>query len=329
MACRWSSLKYFMASCRTIRREPASPNSKGSKFPPGCWVDDDDRLNSQKDWSLARMNIRAAWAFAESRGRPVKGAGIVIAQPDTGVTNHQELSNIDRPAMFNLLESDRPLDATDPLTGFGNPGHGTGTASVVVSPETGDVTGSAPNARHIPIRAIESVVRLSQIKVAEAIDRAVDAGAHVITMSLGGIFSISLYRALLRAVEANVIVLAAAGNCVKLVVWPARFDDCIAVAGTNFDDAPWRGSSKGSDVDISAPAENVYRASVDAPSVGQGQGTSFAVALTAEGGGMLARIPWPQSGHRRSACARRNRAGYVPAASEGDGAPARGRLERA
>lgn len=84
--------------------------------------------------------------------------------------------------------------------------------------------------------------------------------------------------------EADVIVLAAAGNCVRLVVWPARYEDCIAVAGTNADDKPWRGTSDGPDVDISAPGENVFRARVEQgkpPSVGQGQGTSFAVALTA------------------------------------------------
>jgi serine protease len=260
----------------------AAPDDlESATFPPGCWVEEDKGLETQKSWALARMNVPAAWAHSQSLGRPSKGKGIVIAQPDTGITVHAELRDVDRAAMFNLLEPDRPLDATDPLSPSGNPGHGTATASVVVSLEAGDVTGSAPLARHMPIRAIESVIRVSQVKVAEAIDRAVDAGAHVITMSLGGIFSISLHRALLRAVEANVIVLAAAGNCVKLVVWPARFDDCIAVAGTNFKDAPWKGSCRGSDVDVSAPAENVYRASVTEPRVGQGQGTSFAVALTA------------------------------------------------
>ena len=64
-------------------------------------------------------------------------------------------------------------------------------------------------------------------------------------------------------------------------MWPARFDACIAVAGVNFDDAPLDGSCRGPDVDISAPAQNVYRASIGQPASGQGQGTSFAVALTA------------------------------------------------
>jgi subtilisin family serine protease len=83
-----------------------------------------------------------------------------------------------------------------------------------------------------------------------------------------------------RAVNADVIVLAAAGNCIGLVVWPARFDECIAVAGVDIRDAKWRGSCSGAAVDISAPAENVWRATVPNGS-GQGQGTSFAVALAA------------------------------------------------
>jgi serine protease len=85
-------------------------------------------------------------------------------------------------------------------------------------------------------------------------------------------------------VSSDVIVLAAAGNCVGLVVWPARYDACVAVAGTNNSDKPWQGTSSGPDVDVASPGQNVFRAHVEKgkpPTVGQGQGTSFAVALTA------------------------------------------------
>ena len=78
--------------------------------------------------------------------------------------------------------------------------------------------------------------------------------------------------------------MAAAGNCVKELVWPARYEDCIAVGGSNFHDKPWRGSCRGIDVDISAPAENVFRAKTGGfipNEVSQGEGTSYAVALTA------------------------------------------------
>ena len=48
----------------------------------------------------------------------------------------------------------------------------------------------------MPIRAIESVVRIRQITVARAIDWAIQEGAHVVTMSLGGIPASALHRAI-------------------------------------------------------------------------------------------------------------------------------------
>jgi hypothetical protein len=241
----------------------------------GCFAPEEPALPAE--WAIDAIRAPEAWAFSEANLRPSRGSGTVLAQPDTGVTVHPELVGITTVPGFDVLDDD--TDPTDPLDGQ-NPGHGTGTASVVVSGPAGTVTGSAPGASHMAIRAVESVVRITQVSVAEAIDWAVDHGAHVITMSLGGIFSFSLQRAVRRAVDADVIVLAAAGNCVGLVVWPARFDECIAVAGVDARGVKWRGSCSGAAVDISAPAENVWRAGI--PDVSQqGQGTSFAVALTA------------------------------------------------
>lgn len=262
---------------------PVAPDIEESaaQLMPGCWADPEPRIEAEKDWALKRIRAREAWDYADSMARPARGEGIVIAQPDTGVTGHPELRDVLSGGAINLMDPARPNDATDPMDYPGTRGHGTGTASVVVSGAPGVVHGSAPRARHLPIRAIHSVMRLSQTTVAQAIDRAVDEGADVITMSLGGIYSFALQRAVERAVAADVIVLAAAGNCIDFVVWPARFDDCIAVAGTDYDDLRWRGSCRGPDVDIAAPAQNVYRATAQDGAAGQGQGTSFAVALTA------------------------------------------------
>ena len=231
------------------------------------------------------MQVPAAWVFSEQAGRPSRGEDVVVAQPDTGITPHVELVGVAFVPGFDVIDDDS--DPTDPMTELGNPGHGTGTASVLVSLASHVVTGSAPKARLMPIRAIESVVRVRQITVARAIDWAIREGAHVVTMSLGGIPASALHRAISRAVEADMIVLAAAGNCVRLVVWPARYDDCIAVAATNAADQPWPGTCRGEPVDVSAPGQNVYHAVVlpggptGGDAVGQGQGTSFSVALTA------------------------------------------------
>jgi hypothetical protein len=122
--------------------------------------------------------------------------------------------------------------------------------------------------------------------VARAIDHARAQGCHVITMSLGGVFSWAVRRAIRRAVKDNLIVMAAAGNCVRLVVWPARHGDCLAIGGINVDDEMWPGSSRGSAVDVAAPGELVWRArnpeqQPGTNDVSGGEGTSFAVAMTA------------------------------------------------
>lgn len=244
----------------------------------GCWASEQAGLPVR--WAIDSIRVPQAWAYAAAKGRPAKGAGILIAQPDTGVTKHDELNGVPFVAPRNLLNG-KPDDPTDPLPKTGNPGHGTSTASIAVSPETLAMTGSAPLAKLMPIRAIEKVWLISQIKVAQAIDHAVNNGAHIITMSLGGLPSLSLQAALSRASDSGLIVMAAAGNCVKEVVYPARYEKCLAIGGVDNEDKPWVGTCKGREVDFAAPAQNVYRATAPNSGVAQGQGTSYAVAIAA------------------------------------------------
>lgn len=260
-------------------RPPAEVDTVESTVLSGlCWVNDAppaDRL-----WALKNIRADAAWQLAQ-------GAGIVVAQPDTGVAAHDELP----PAMLALEQAadvlDGDPDPTDPLdTGTANPGHGTGTASVLASPAGGQVTGAAPLARVAPIRCINDVKVFNTGPVAAAIAHATQAGCDVISMSLGGVPGRALRRAIRAAIESHQIVLAAAGNCVPMVVWPAKYSEVIAVGGSNAADLPWKGSSAGSAVDICAPAELVWRAERDAQNdplstVAAGQGTSFATALVA------------------------------------------------
>jgi serine protease len=237
---------------------------------------------ADKRWALDRTGVLQAWNLS-----PNKGNGIVIAQPDTGVARHLELEQgallLERAT--NILNgTNDPTDPLDPHTA--NPGHGTSTASVAVSRTAGEIAGSAPGAQLVPIRCIQDVKVLDAAPVAVAIDHARQQDCHVITMSLGGLGSRAMAAAIDRAIEEHIIVLAAAGNCVGLVVYPARYDAVIAVAGTNIDDSPWKGTCRGPAVTISAPAELVWRAERRSSSaaidiVSGGQGTSFAVALVA------------------------------------------------
>ena len=264
---------------------PDKGTEESANFAFWCWAKDEDKP-ADRDWAIKKVKLREAWEFSKSTNRPVRGRGSNIFQPDTGVvTSHREIPNGAANALgaANFIERGQP--PIDPMMGSGNLGHGTATGSVAASAVSHVVDGAAPQAKLVPLRCLKSVVRFNQSLVAEAVNHARVNGAHVVSMSLGGVPSMALHAAIRRAVDENIIIVAAAGNCVGSVVWPARYAEVIAVGGVNAKDQPWRGSSRGRSVDVSGPAEFVLRADARDPAnqnaVGGGQGTSFATAMLA------------------------------------------------
>lgn len=248
-------------------------------------------------WHLKEINATEAWLLLPPPGGQRHGKGIVIGHPDTGYTKHFEIWPQDgipprmKPELGYNYEEGKP-DPLDPMTGS-NPGHGTATASVIMSSTGGPnamfVTGAAPEAEIVPFRVKDSVIHFSFKNLIQAIYRAVDsAGVHVISMSLGGpLKSKALNSALDYAISRGVIVVAAAGNRYPWTVYPAGYDSVIALAATNCAHTPWDGSTNGSQVDLSAPGESVWRAYSHMKSktlkfdVEPSSGSSYATALTA------------------------------------------------
>jgi hypothetical protein len=268
-------------------------------------------------WHLHAMRVPEAWKLDPGGGGARFGKGISIGHPDTGWTEHTELIGeraLDTSRSRNFFEEGEP-SGRDPLWkdalaallaesiddggNLRSPGHGTGTGSVIVSrgrtdlrtppaPGEDQLTGVAPGATLVPIRAIRHVFMQRSIPVAKAICHAADNDCHVISMSLGGRGTSALEAAVNYAVAKNVIVCAAAGNCVTIpgvagFIAPGSYRNCIGVAGTNMEDRPWARGSRGWTVDISAPAEKVWKAELKEDSsslsgVNCSQGTSFAVA---------------------------------------------------
>lgn len=288
--------------------EPGARSSGGEAVRPGAARD--------SLWSLKHVNAPAAWAKLQAAGRAdgEEGASVTIAHLDTGYREHPEFWDRDETKSrvlfskgYNFLDSNG--NALDPLETSGpipNPSHGTKSGSTIVSPkgkqlvEDTDpahvVDGIAPGAHLVPGRVHRSVVHLSSERLGRAIFEAagdrrdrMKLPAQVISISMGGVPSWTLWRAVKFAESRGVLVISAAGNYVRTVVWPARFSETIAVAATNVDCGTWSGSSRGSAVDISAPGESVWHAETTLPAngrpprnvIGTGSGTTYAVATTA------------------------------------------------
>jgi hypothetical protein len=262
-------------------------------------------------WSLQHANVPAAWQLMQRAGRAdgEEGKSVIIGHPDTGYRKHPEIWSSDAAkspivsasGWDYVRNSSDTIDPFDTSGALPNPGHGTKSSSAIISPKGQQladaahperfVNGVAPGARLVPLRVHRSVVHFNPARLAKAIydaasdDRTrVKQKADVISISMGGIPTWSLWKAVKYAESRGVIVVAAAGNKVGFVVWPARFDETIAVAASNVECAMWEGSSRGSAVDITAPGESVWHAQTSASgtdSIGLGQGTTFATATTA------------------------------------------------
>jgi len=200
--------------------------------------------------------------------------------------------------------------AEDPLGGMSH-GHGTRTLSILCGFDTSDNSkissaphssysgyfGVAPKVPVVPIRVEDSIWIQNELGkgLPDAINYLVEsAGAQVISLSMGSPrFFLSgpgvprdLTRALKNAYSLGVIVVCAAGNHIpnESVVYPARLPRTIAVGGSAPNGIPWSRSSYGIQVDISAPAFPIRRATtqrIDKFLYGFGDGTSFATPQVA------------------------------------------------
>jgi subtilisin family serine protease len=152
----------------------------------------------------------------------------------------------------NFVDGDR-ADATDPgRHAFADqPGHGTGTLGLlagnrVAVPATGfdDFLGGAPYAEVVPVRIANSVVHFQTSSMAAGISYAVEVGAWVVSVSMGGVPTRAWAAAVNRAYDAGVAIFAAAGNRFgpsppSTIVWPARFSRVTAVCGITADGSPY------------------------------------------------------------------------------------------
>ena len=159
-------------------------------------------------WGFEASNTREAWKIT-------RGKNVVVAVIDTGVDGtHSDLAG-------KVLEGYSTVIGKTIAAGSNSDSgeHGTHVAGIIAAADNGSgVVGIAPEAKIMPIQVLGTGGTGSDRTVAEGIDWAVQNGAQVINLSLGGEmnpFSIDASRscaAVSRAFDANVVVIVSAGN---------------------------------------------------------------------------------------------------------------------
>jgi type VII secretion-associated serine protease mycosin len=237
----------------------------------------------EKQWHLNYLKVNEAHRIS-------LGSGVTVAVIDSGVEAHPDLRR-------SLIAG---IDLASPGNGNGQQdtqGHGTRMAGLIAaSGSSNGALGIAPESRILPIRINlqdESVNDPSTL--AAGIYWAIKQKSQVINLSLGGGTAADDNRAIEAAIDADIVVVAAAGNVDQGdfgVTFPAAHEGVVAVGGTDKTGQHGSFSVSGKELTITAPGSDIVSTSIKG-GYSSGTGTSDSAAIVS-GAVALIRSKYPQ-----------------------------------
>jgi hypothetical protein len=217
-----------------------------------------------QDGAVALRNGLLKW-LGVTGDNSLWGTGVKIAILDTGIADHVAFAKAIQRINLVALPTDASL-----LNG-----HGTSVASLIFS-NNPLAPGIAPGATPLSVRIADDNGSSSSFLIAQGIIAAVDAGAQLINISLGGSGQSAMVEsALAYAKQAGVVVVAAAGNSgTDWVMQPAASPNVIAVGAVDANNQHLDFSNTGNEIAVSAPG---YAVNVASPGnqAAVASGTSF------------------------------------------------------
>lgn len=198
------------------------------------------------DWGVLALGVPSLWTDAA-------GENVTVAVLDTGNPDHPDLQGVVQLAK----------DFTGSQNGVRDlQGHSTHCCGIIAARDNAlGVVGVAPKANLVIGKVLGDSGSGSSQSVAAGIQWAADQGVDIISMSLGSPQADSSIKAAIQyAVAKGVYVVVAAGNSgpgPNTVEYPGRWPEVIAVASTNQSGKVSSYSSRGPEVDIAAPGEQI------------------------------------------------------------------------
>ena len=208
------------------------------------------------------MNMEPAWDLQQGDPR------VIVSIVDTGVAYEDYLDPVTQtqyarapdlagtafaPGYDLVNDDEHPNDDESHGT------HVAGTVGQTTNNGTG-VAGTAPDCALMPVKVLDDEGTGTDADVAAGIVWAVDHGAHVVNLSLGGSSPSQVLEDAVRyAHERDVLVVAATGNDgIGQVNYPAAYDAYVtAVGATRYDETRAAYSNFGAAVDLVGPGGDV------------------------------------------------------------------------
>ncbi|WP_460545804.1 S8 family serine peptidase [Glycomyces halotolerans] len=212
---------------------------------PSVALAQDDELTSANAWAIDQVQARGAW-------ETTKGEGATVAVVDSGIGEHPFFEDKD------VLRGHSTLNSDEEDAWHDRQGHGTHVAAGVLY--------VAPEATVLPVRSsngmdIGEFGGGDTVQDHDAIRWAADNGADII-VTAWGVHDVEpdaeILEAVQYAIDKDVVVVAAAGNEAGAnVAYPASIPGVVAVTGTNREGGFLATSTKGPEVVVAAPADQM------------------------------------------------------------------------
>jgi subtilisin family serine protease len=207
-----------------------------------------------EQYALKRVQALGGWEIfpGERTGR----TGPTIAMIDSGVAaSHEDLAgaiDTDNSRCFSICVLGPYAD---------DYGHGTHTAGIAAAAtnNSAGIAGVAYSSKIMALKACNVLGTCNLSDVASAVNWAVEHGAKVINMSLGGSGDLdTLADAVKDAYSRGVVVVASSGNdSDETLQYPAGYSEVISVGATTSQDKIADFSNYNSKVELSAPGSSV------------------------------------------------------------------------
>jgi len=194
-------------------------------------------------WGVDRIDAELAWGGST-------GAGVRVAIVDTGIDlEHPDLQVVGN---INIIKPRK--------SGDDDSGHGTHVAGTVAAVNNAiGVVGVAPDANLYAVKVLDRRGNGYLSDIIAGLEWCIDNNVQVINMSLGTLSDIQSFHDAVQAVNTvGIIQVAAAGNEYGgSVIYPAAYEEVIAVSATDDTDSIAGFSSIGPEVELAAPGADI------------------------------------------------------------------------
>jgi len=247
------SLALTDSQAQQLGQESGVVSVERDEMVSGCELDEADQIIqfAKEAWNIDAVNVEHG---VSDKPKTAENSKKKIAVIDSGVDITEDIDVADRVDLLYAGEESSVLccDMT---------GHGTAVASIICAKDDDNgVTGIDEDLEVYSVRILDENNEAPISRVVAALQWCEENGIDIINMSFGTNYDCDILREEIKSVaDKGILMIAAAGNDKEAdqILYPAAYEEVMAVGGVSADMSPADCSVQGAGVELSAPGEYI------------------------------------------------------------------------